>query len=101
MKQVILTKRNVQQVAKELENYDIIVSVTEETSNLGPGLFDWGFGESGSTFYPADGSIMFTFDEEGGIVSYERSKKIKLIGKLWMWYLNLKRKFGSSKENNE
>lgn len=76
MKKITLTKETIQQVADELEKYDIIMStVTEDDNNfgkLGAGLFDYGFGEPGSTFYPADGTITFIFDEENDEVSYER-----------------------------
>lgn len=68
MKEIVLTKETLQQVADELANYGIIVSVVKEDDNLGkkfgPCLFDWGFGEPASTFYPADGTIIFEFNED-------------------------------------
>lgn len=77
MKKITLTKETVQQVADELDKYGIVMSaVTEDDGNLGTlgtGLFDWGFGEPGSTFYPADGTITFIFDEENNEVLYERT----------------------------
>ncbi len=77
MKKIVLTKETVQQVADELEKYNIIMSaVTEDDNNLGKlgvGLFDLGLGEPASTFYPADGTITFIFDEENNEVSYERT----------------------------
>lgn len=77
MKKITLTKETVQQIADELEKYDIIMSaVTEDDNNLGKlgaGLFDLGLGEPASTFYPADGTITFIFDEENNEVSYERT----------------------------
>lgn len=79
MKEIVLTKDNVQQVADELDKYDIVLSVVKEDDNLGkklgPGLFDWGFGEPASSFYPADGTITFKFDEDTKEVSYERVSK--------------------------
>lgn len=76
MKEITLTKETVQQIADELDKYDIAMSVVTEDDNnlgkLGTGLFDWGFGEPASTFYPADGTITFLFDEEKKEVSYKR-----------------------------
>lgn len=76
MKELTLTKDNLQEVADELEKYDIIMSVVIEDVERGfihTGLLDWGFGEDASTFYPADGTITFKFDEDKKEVSYERA----------------------------
>lgn len=72
MKEIILTKETLQQVADELEKTGIIMSIVTEDDNLGKlgtGLFDWDFGEPASTFYPADGTIIFEFDEDTKEVS--------------------------------
>ena len=78
MKELTLTKDNLQEVADELEKYDIIMSVVREDAGKGfasAGLFDWGFGELASTFYPADGTITFKLDEDKKEVSYEMADK--------------------------
>lgn len=76
MKEIILTVETAQQIVEELDKYDIIMSVVEEDDrlgkDLGPGLFDLGIGEPGSTFYPADGTITFIFDDEKKEVFYNR-----------------------------
>lgn len=80
MKELVLTEENIQQVADELEGYDILMSVLrKEDSELGKefgtGLFDLGFGKPASTFYPADGTVTFKIDEKNGKVSCIKSNK--------------------------
>lgn len=79
MKEIILTKDNIQQVADELLAYDIMMNIVKEDDHLGKtlgsGLFDWGFGEDASTFFPADGTVTFRFDEEAREVSFNRMSK--------------------------
>lgn len=78
MKKITLTNETVQQISDELNKYGIIMSVVSDNDDigkkLGTGLFDIGFGEPGSTFYPADGKIRFIFDEENNEVSYESTE---------------------------